>query len=160
MSFVVEDGTGLSTATSYLSVADFKSYWTDRGITFTESDAVIQGWLIRATSYIDLNYSFFGEIVSTDQALSFPRKYLCDKNGNELPSDEVPLAVVYATCEIGYSAKTSADLNTNPNIKSKRVGVVSVTYGGGIASTIAYPSANNYLKVFLKPMGELEVFRT
>ncbi len=53
MAFIVEDGTGKKGATSYATVAYFKAYWLDRGITITWADAAIQANLVAATSYID-----------------------------------------------------------------------------------------------------------
>ena len=47
--FVVEDGTGKSTATAYITVAEFKQYWENRGRTFTQNDATIQSWINQAT---------------------------------------------------------------------------------------------------------------
>ena len=158
MAFVVEDGTGLSTANSYVSVADFKSYWTDRNVTYTELDPEIKGWLINATQYIDLNYTFKGEVSDSDQALQFPRKYICDKNGNELASDKVPLQVVYATCELGAINKTNKDLYEQNNVKSEKLGPVSVTYKDGVNNE-SYPVVTNYLKGLIKGSNSLTVNR-
>lgn len=57
MAFLVETGAGIKGATSYVTVAFFKAYWLDRGITISWADAVIQSHLVAATSYID---SVFG----------------------------------------------------------------------------------------------------
>lgn len=77
MAIVVEDATGLNNAESYLSVADYKSYWLDRGVTVSETDAVIEANLRLATEYIDLRWGSFipGTKISEDQALCFPTDY-------------------------------------------------------------------------------------
>lgn len=58
MAFTIENGSGIKGATSYVDVAFFKSYWTDRGIDVTSSmtDAVIQACLVKATDYIDTRW--------------------------------------------------------------------------------------------------------
>jgi hypothetical protein len=156
--FVVEDGTGKSDATSYCTIAEFKQYWENRGVDYTaEADVDIQAWLNRGTAYIDQNYDFCGERTSDTQALDWPRQYLTDRNGNTLASDAVPTDVKNATNEMAREAKSTSDLNVNSSIKSKKVGVVSVTYGSGVS--IAYPSVSNYLNWYTLPGGALDVYR-
>lgn len=77
MAIVVEDATGLATAESYLSVADYKAYWLDRGVTVTDTDPVIEANLRLATEYIDLRWGHLapGVAISEDQALCFPTDY-------------------------------------------------------------------------------------
>ncbi len=75
MSLVVEDGTGLANADSYLSVADATSYHASFGNdawAAATSDAQEQA-LRRATQYVDANYSFRGSPLTTTQALAWPR---------------------------------------------------------------------------------------
>jgi hypothetical protein len=156
--FVLEDGTGLSTANAYIDVATFKQYWENRGITFTETDDTIKAWIIRATAYLDGSFCFWGEVVADDQALQFPRKYLCDRNNVEVASDSVPVQIENATAELAYTAKGTADLNKNSNISSKRIGPVSITYRSGIA-VADYPTVNNYIKAFIKSCTDLDVLR-
>lgn len=76
MAFVSEDGTGLSNANSYSTVAYADAYFADRGITtWAGTDALKENWLIRATDYIDLRFRtrFKGRTLNTTQALAFPR---------------------------------------------------------------------------------------
>lgn len=57
MAFVVEDGTGLPNANSYLAVADADAYNVDHGNTaWLGADVDKQAALIRATAYIDASY--------------------------------------------------------------------------------------------------------
>lgn len=156
--FVEENGTGLSTATSYCSVAEFVQYWENRGVDYSaETTANVQAWLNRGTVYIDINYSFFGERTSTTQALEFPRANLAGRNLEDVASNIVPDDIKNATNELAREAKLSSDLNVNQNVKSKKVGVVSVTYSSGVAP--AYPSVTNYLKFYTMPGNVMDVYR-
>ena len=88
MAFTVEDGTGVSGANSYGSVADANTHWSDR----TDDDDVWENAdtsdkesaLIDATDYIEGTYSWIGEKKSKDQGLGWPRsdcgrqRRLCD----------------------------------------------------------------------------------
>jgi hypothetical protein len=57
MAFVVEDGTGLPNANSYLAVADADAYHADQGNTAWVGEvADKQSALVRATMYVDASY--------------------------------------------------------------------------------------------------------
>lgn len=95
MAFVVEDGTGLSNATSYVTVQEYRDYYTDRGIDKSgETDAQIQGYLVQATDFIDLEYKFCGDKLVDTQALDFPREIDDVDVG-------VPIQVKYSTIIMG-----------------------------------------------------------
>lgn len=54
---IVEDGSGLANAESYVSASDAASYAADRGLTFPASPAdKAEAALRRATAYIDNTY--------------------------------------------------------------------------------------------------------
>lgn len=116
MAFVVEDGTGLANATSYVSVQEYRDYFTDRGIDkSSEADADIQGYLVRATEYIDLNFSFCGDPLTTTQALEFPR--LIDD-----VDVGVPTKVKYATINMGNNVSSSTgSIYKDPNENIERL---------------------------------------
>lgn len=128
--FIVEDGTGLSTATSYVSVEDFKQYWVNRGVDYSaETDSAIHVKLNLATQYIDGLYNYQGYKWTDGQALEFPRDYIVDRNNIEW-SGEIPGNLVKATCEAaGYAFSKSLFVDFD-NVSSKSIGSVRVTYKG------------------------------
>ena len=53
--FIVEDGTALENANSYVTVQEFRDYWGDRGTDYTaKADEEIESSLVLATQYIDM----------------------------------------------------------------------------------------------------------
>jgi len=104
MPFIVEDGTGLITATSYLSVADFKIYHTDRSADFSAyTDDQIQSALIKASDYIDRRFVYKGyRSNARNQALEWPRHSVLDPNGNYVDGDEVPVEIGQACAELSF----------------------------------------------------------
>lgn len=80
MTFLVEDGTGLPEATSFISVEYADAYFADRGNeTWADLDeAAKESALIQATDYIMLRFgeSLAGNIGLETQALLFPRIYI------------------------------------------------------------------------------------
>lgn len=143
MALVVEDGTGLSTAESYVSVADAVTYATKHGLTFAASpaDAAEQA-LRRATAWLDGKYRtrFPGcRVNGRDQALEWPRMYACDAEGYEVASDAVPAEIVNATIEAAVRELASAG-SLNPDVtpgrikKRAKVDVIEVEYAVGTGS--------------------------
>ena len=78
MALIVEDGTGLLTAESYISVVDFQTRATAEGFVYTSySDTLIEQALRRATIYLDGKYRlrFIGyRTHNRSQALEWPRQ--------------------------------------------------------------------------------------
>ena len=105
MAFVVEDGSGLSTATSYISVDFFRDHHTDRGRTVdsgTYSNTLVQGAAVRATDYVDKRFGkkFRGFRESKAQALEWPRLSAFDNDDFLLAAeDEIPRQLQKAVAE-------------------------------------------------------------
>jgi hypothetical protein len=145
MAFTVENGTGLADANSYITIAEFRAYWTDRGVDYqSHTDAQVQGYCILATQYIDGRYSFKGHPTTSTQALDFPRALsthdsssvdsssgiIDTKRNVRVPANEIPTTLKNATCEIGAAsadakaAGTSIYDNSGNNISSEKYGPV------------------------------------
>jgi len=132
MAFVVEDGTGLSDATSYVSLAWADAYFIDRGNTTwsgaTDSEKEIS--LIKATDYVDATYSFVGIKGSSAQALEWPRDEAYDKYLEHLT--DIPTLLLKAATELAVralSADLMEDSDFSGRVKRERVdGAVEVEY--------------------------------
>lgn len=100
MALVVEDGTGLTNAESYVSTTELSAYATKWGLkgfsNVTGDNEVI---LRKATRAIDLMYGFIGEPLTSTQALQWPRK--SNEDYTSVPSG-VPGDIKDATCEMAY----------------------------------------------------------
>ena len=155
MALIVEDGTGLSNAQSYISVADFQAYWTARGMDYTgEDDETIEIWLILATKYADANYNWDGMIATTDQSLNIPRVNWYDKQGRDL-NYMVPSFIKYGVCELAAIRQAdNFETTATTGVKSESYGPVSITYSGdGGSSKVIYTTAMSYFRNGLAPVG-------
>ena len=92
---VVETGTGLTTANSYVSEADLATYASDRGITLTGTAAVL---IIQAMDYLE-SKNFIGTKADIDQALQWPR-YGAEIDNYYVDSDVIPKLLKEAEMEI------------------------------------------------------------
>ncbi len=156
--FEVEDGTGLTTSTSYVSVADFEQYWENLGTDYTSAvtypDATIQAWLNEATQYADMNYTWSGYITDDDQALDVPRTDWSDVYGRDI-NDEVPTYLKNGVCELAGKRKgTDPEASVAVGVASKSYGPVSVSYNGSQGGkTISYPTANRWFDKLSQERG-------
>ena len=116
LTIIKEDGTGRGNANSYVDVADGDAYfgghlyasaWT------TATEATKAAALVMATRLVDSQFQFCGFRAHSDQALQWPRTECPDPDrglvtvsplqpylSNFVPYDQVPRAVIHATCEM------------------------------------------------------------
>lgn len=120
MAFVAEDGTGLATATSLVTVAFADDYFSDRNVTaWVGTNVVKQAALVRATDYLESRFGhlFYGDKKVTTQALSHPRA--------STTTGEFPVAVKRAACEYAVRA-LAASLLPDPEIHASGQGLERV----------------------------------
>jgi hypothetical protein len=135
MTLTVEDGTGLSNADAFISLAYADAYHTNLGNTaWTGADALKEAAIRRASLYLTDSFKWQGyKINGRDQALGWPRYYVGDDDGFAVPSDEVPSEIERATAEIALLELVSPGTmnpTSTPSAKVKRqqVGPLSVEY--------------------------------
>lgn len=140
MSFVVEDGTRVAGANSYVSVAYANTYFDDRNVT-AWADITIpekEFALIKATDYIEKRFrmQFIGYRQAKDQPLSWPRYDAVLEDGWWIDGDTIPVEVKQAVCEYAYQAAltgslisaTATESSASPKVaESIKVGPISVT---------------------------------
>jgi hypothetical protein len=164
MALIVEDGTGLSTAESYISVADATTYFTSYKsatdlATWTGSSTAVQELALRRGAQYMLSCyrtRWLGDRMSGTQALDWPRaSALVD--GYYVDSTAVPTEIKRAQCELAFAALTG-ELQSNvtagdANIASESNSVGSLsqsaTYLGGKTTQVRYTLADRLLAAYL-----------
>lgn len=138
MALIVENGTGLTSADSYVSAGDCVIYANAHGLTFTDN-AAGEAALRRATGWLDATYMARWPGVRAhgrDQALQWPRTGAEDIDGNPIGDDEIPAELIDALCEaacreLATTGALSPDVVPAQIVQSASVdGAVSVTYAG------------------------------
>lgn len=112
MALVLEDGTGKSDATSYVSVLELKAYWDTFGYDYSgfADDAAIEVELNKATRVVDAYHRWEGRRVDREQGLQWPRYDYWTPDDYLIPSNEIPQALKDAVCEAAYAAHTGTVL--------------------------------------------------
>lgn len=172
MTLIVEDGTGLATAESYLSVADATTYITNyvlsSGTWLTTATTAEKEKALRiASKYIDIQYHsrWKGYRTNDAQALDWPRYEVYDADDYLIASDELPQRLLQATAEMAIRALTSdilTDITSSGSVSAYRVKVgpieESTEYsGGGNSPETYYRKVDRMLKDFI--IGQFGVER-
>ena len=139
--FTVEDGTNVSGANSYITLADANQYVDntsgDSTWTAPATDAAKEKALRMATQYVDAEYapSWKGVASEDNQALDWPRAGVTLRDGYGIDSDEIPQALKDAVCELAVDYLVNGtlmdDVSSPGSVKRKQAGPVSIEYFGG-----------------------------
>lgn len=141
MTLVVEDGSLVRGANSYVSFADGTAYLADRGIT-TEVDV---GHLLRAADYINSfgdrfkGYQVLGENRTALSTMQWPRSYvfLDGLSIGYLPNNEIPDLIIHAQVETALEIANNRDpLGTVSarQVKRQKVDVIEVEYDTSVGA--------------------------
>ena len=134
---IVEDGTIVADANSYLTLIDAQAYLDARGL---DSSGVTDAQMILAYDYVNsFESEYQGSRVSADQTGSFPRTGVCI-NGFPLASDEIPQQLKDAQSYAAYYVSQDADIlqpvsNGQTITHEEITGAVAVDYAdNGLSS--------------------------
>lgn len=160
ISFIVEDGTGVSEANTYVDLDYALEYAVMKGYdSWTELTEIQQKiFLIRGTEYIDNYFMWKGRKAGPNQGLKFPRVELYDSDRFEIRG--IPVAVKKACIEAAYLNSTSettslfSSKDENGEIKRQKVESLEVEYfenkKSNNFSSIDYTSIYDILNKLLK----------
>lgn len=125
MALTVEDGSIVTGADSYISVADFTTYYTARGYTLTGDE---EEMLLRAMLYVE-QLSFKGQKQTKAQPLQWPRYYVTI-DGFDINTNEIPQQLIDLQCEVALAIDGGDDpLGTiGRSVKREKVDVIEREY--------------------------------
>lgn len=141
MPLVIEDGSIVVAADSYVSEAGARAYATKRGESLPVDDAACAILLTKALDYIEaLEYRFKGERVDETQPLSWPRTGVTI-NGRVIAATTIPQQLIALQCQLAIDAQT---VNLSPNttgriVTKQKVDVIETEYaitGDGSAELV------------------------
>ena len=163
MSLIVEDGTGLATAESYISVADATTYFTARSVTTwgaLATDALREAALRRATEYMMQMYRDRWQglrAYPTVQVLDWPRTGVV-VDFVTVDYDTVPVEVARACAELALKASVAT---LSPDLKqgklSVQVGPIKTEWDKNSPQRKRYVAIDDMLRPYLKSGGGASV---
>lgn len=162
MALIVEDGTIVAGAESYIAVADADTWHTNRGNTdwTALATAAKEQALRKATDYMLQVYGlrWKGDRVSASQVLDWPREGV-EVFGFEIDADVVPDAVANACADLALRA-SAGDLTPDVTRRTVRetVGPITVEYDKNAPALPDYQAIDNMLAPYLDRAGS-QIFR-
>lgn len=108
---IVEDGSSVASANSYVSLEYADTYCVNHGYTewLTQEEYVRKSAVIKAMDYIDSLFPWKGKKMYRDQSLSFPRVNIVDDDGFNR-TGEIPEQLKRAVCEAAFYAYSQTSL--------------------------------------------------
>ena len=111
---ILEDGSGVADANSYVTLAEAETYFTATGnLGFAGTDDFKTQNLINATAAMDATYgpryiSFLQDEVT--QALLWPRQQIWDRHSRRINPDAIPQSLKNAQFEMALLSQNGVDL--------------------------------------------------
>lgn len=162
MALVVEDGTGVPGANTYVSLADAIAYALARGVTLPADETAASVLLIKSMDYIEAFRSRFqGSKTSGTQPLQWPRRCV-EIDGADFPDDAIPAELIGAECQCVMEIFAGTDLQANTGgqtVKMEKVDVIETEYmtasdmGSAVGMAVVYPKIDALLDVLFKSGG-------
>ena len=150
MAIIVEDGTIVTNANSYVSVANVDTFCEGLGLTAWDEadDDDKETAILRAMAYIE-GMTFKGYKTESDQPLKWPREEAVDDDGYAIDNDVIPTALKSAVSRAAYEEIVSpgilqSNLTRDDFVTSEKVDVISITYEQG-KNEIVFRAIDNYL---------------
>lgn len=124
MPLVIENGSIVANANSFVTLAEIRAYAAARGVALSAVDAEIEALAVRAMDYITAQRTRYqGAKVSPSQPLQFPRIGVYIDN-EEFPDTEIPTEVKNAQCQLCLEAASGVSLLptvTGAQVKRERI---------------------------------------
>jgi hypothetical protein len=143
MALVVEDGSGVTGATSYISLTNARAFAAARGKTLSAVDATAEMALIKAMDVIEsYRARFQGTKVDKDQALQWPR-YGVVVDGFPVDDDEIPACLPLAQAALAIESQTTelfANSDGRQVVMERVEGAVTVQYSEANGGSSPQPS--------------------
>jgi len=112
MALIIEDGSNVAGANSYVDLADCRTYALARGVTLTAVDADLEVFLIKANDYLEsFRDKFKGSRTNDDdQPLQWPRS-LVYIDSILFDEDSIPQLLIDAQCQLAIEQTNGFDFS-------------------------------------------------
>jgi hypothetical protein len=134
VALTIEDGTGILSATSYVTLAEARTFASARGASLPVTDPDLEVLLIKSMDFIEAYRDSFkgSKTYGTDGAgpyLQWPRTYVVI-DGVELSTTAIPEELKKLQCQLAIELMTNDPMGTQSGqvIKRERVDVMETEY--------------------------------
>lgn len=138
MPLIIENGSGMADAESYIDLDYLIAYATKRGI---DSSSMTESNIVKAQDYFETSYKFKGTKLKDTQALEFPRLI----NGEVI----YPVRVKSAICELALKSVNVLLEDTSQKVIKEKVGELEVQYSENSSQEVNYRYVFNLIAPWL-----------
>lgn len=165
VTIIVEDGSCVPNANSYIDVEYATQYLEDRGLKIPAEDK-LKPMLINAMDFMESLNRYKGKRTNQDQELQFPRSGLYS-DGVEIPGNTIPVAIKRAQAQLVadtvQSGKPLLSNSTNYALKKRVLGPLTLEYAVGqsavLESATPHPRFWALINDYLRSSGSQGVMR-
>ena len=154
MALVIEDGSVVSGANSYITIANYKSWADERSISYG-TDTVIESAIHRAMDWFERQF-FIGNKANENQLLQWPRtEALID--GYYADATEIPTQVktaVYEATKVQIDGNSELENQARKTLR-ERVGDIEVEYATNSENRTSTPSLSFAMNRIVRPVTEV-----
>lgn len=164
VSLIIEDGSIVPNANSYVTVDEIIDYAEARGVTLDGSSPLVEDKItimaINAMDYLEsLSLKYKGEQVFPDtQSLAFPRKHVFIGN-RVLPMDSIPREMKRAQCQLCIYISSGITLlpvnNSEAFVTREKIGPIETEYSEAVKLALGsqpnMPLVDSILEPLLRP---------
>lgn len=168
MPVIVEDGSGVTDANSYVDLDDAKAYALLRGVILSADDAILMPQVINAADFIEsFRSQFVGTPVSVTQAMSWPRNGVIYSDRTAFPNNAIPTQLVKAQNEAIIAVSQGIILQSNIDPAEggfavlEKVGPIETKFSEKVGTSITpfLPKVMNALADLLNAVPVLRTVR-
>ena len=163
MPLIIENGSIVANANSYVTDAEYTEYATSRGDTVGETLQSREAQLLNAMDFLEsCRDKFKGTKVSGEQPLQWPR-FDVWIDSYQTDSNSIPIELKRAQMELAILINNGVEITpsaTNQNIQSESIGDLSVSYfSGGTYKTVQMKSVDQFLDALMQGSGKIRSIR-
>ena len=159
MTLIVEDGSLVADANTYIDVDYLRAYCDLRGITLPDDDDEVSVFIIKGMDYIETQL-YKGSQVSINT--QWPRENV-ELYGFDIDSDVIPKQLKDAQCQASVESNNGVDLmptTTGKNVIREKVGPIETEYSeSNQAGRPVLAKVNKLLAPLLLHGGQFRVIR-
>lgn len=170
MALIIEDGSVVAGANSFVTVAEAIAYAEERNEAFPTGEGEVEGLLHHAMDYIaSFRRSFAGQKVSPTQGTPYPRVN-ATVDGEPFPADAIPQELKQAQCQLAVDCYSIGGLQLTSSgyaTSREKIDVIEVEYavgsqvsGGSAPAEPSFPKADNLLESMFNGGPWLKTVRT
>jgi len=154
MTLVIEDGTGVTGANSYVTAEAVRAYADLRGAILPESDSELEALIVLACDWVDsFRSAFQSRKTDPEQDRQFPR-WRVVTDGYIWPNDSIPSMVISAQSQAVVDSATGVSLTTTgeAQVKREKVDKIEVEYFEKTTGTLTSTGGSITAEKLLEPL--------